>query len=195
MLRNPEEKFESPTSVNEETVGEGEGGSSTSPPSQSSPETPVPSTGSGLSGQNVSAATPVAETRIPTSVDFTLLDKTEADEEDASVPPRYPPEISQLADHPVRIRGFMVPFKELNDMRRFVLMPTQVGCFFCNPPSVTQVALVRQKTQTQAPYIDGPIEVEGILRLWQAKCPQDPEREVFLYILDAATARPVKPRK
>jgi len=117
-----------------------------------------------------------------TLIGFDLLGETYPDD---NYLPVYPEALEKLDATPVTIRGFMTPYDSLEDMETFMIMPFPTGCNFCAPPSVDQVILVRQ-AQRDKPYtyIEGPIEVQGTLRLW-SKESEDPAHkdEYFLYIM------------
>jgi hypothetical protein len=125
-------------------------------------------------------ATPSAETRM---IDFELLEQTVPDE---NYRPVYPGTLSPLDGRTVRIRGFMTPYDDLENLATFMVMGFPTGCNFCAPPAVNQVVLARQPERKGAyPYIDGPIEVTGTLALWTPDSADPAHRdEYFLYIMN-----------
>jgi len=125
-------------------------------------------------------------------VDFKLLEKTQPDD---NYHPVYPEALSRLDGTHIRIRGFMAPFDDLEDMSRFMLMGYPTGCNFCAPPSVNQVVLARQPDRLRPfPYIGGPIEITGRLSLWKTTSDDPAHRdEYFLYILEDVRVEKVEP--
>lgn len=122
------------------------------------------------------------------TIDFALLRETEPHEKP---PPTYPEALVRLDGQVVRIKGFMVPFDDVKDLTKFMLMPSSGGCFFCQPPSVTEVLYVEQAGAQKHTYIKGPIEVEGILHLWKPDSNLEPH-QYFLFLLLDAHIRAIK---
>lgn len=103
-------------------------------------------------------------------------------------PVDYPAWLDELDGQPVEIVGFMAPYDRLDDLSRFMLMPSYVGCYFCAPPSFTQVLLVQQAGEGgKRRFIDPPIRVSGILRLYRPGSDHPAHRDQFVYALDDAT--------
>lgn len=101
-------------------------------------------------------------------IDFKMLAEVRAAESEEIIPD-YPPELAALHGGEVAISGFMAPFDSLEDMSRFMLMPNYVGCFFCEPPSLTQVLLVEMpptKEGEKRPFVEPAIVVRGQLDLY-----------------------------
>src|SRR5882757_1968515 len=113
--------------------------------------------------------TPTAKSG-PTLVDWKMLDRTNAEVSGGmhSAKITYPADLQALNNKPVSIVGFMTPFEDLDDMTKFLLMPTSGGCFFCNPPSMTQVLMVDQLKigKNRHDFIGDAIIVTGTLRLY-----------------------------
>lgn len=124
-------------------------------------------------------------------IDFYLLRQTRYYEDQ---PPAFPKELLALKDKKVKMLGFMSPYDDLNSMKSFMLMPMMTGCFFCVPPSIEEVVLVRQETEEHCPYIAEPIVLEGTLKLWNQES-DDPVYEMFLYVIEDAKVRVYDPEK
>lgn len=125
------------------------------------------------------------------NIDFYLLRQTRYYEDQ---PPAFPKEILELKDKRIKMLGFMSPYDDLNSMKNFMLMPNMTGCFFCAPPSIEEVLLIRQETDEHCPYIAEPIIVEGTLALWNEES-EDPVYEMFLYVVEGAKVRAYDPVK
>jgi hypothetical protein len=122
-------------------------------------------------------------------VDFKLLDHTLLERhEDRPPSVIFPDELKALDNKRISIIGFMAPFEEMDNMKRFMLLPSYVGCFFCSPPSFTQVILVEQKSQGSGklPFINDAIIVTGTLRLYFKESKHPAHLAEFIYALDDA---------
>lgn len=144
------------------------------------------------------ASTPHPEpspTPVPVLIDFEFLDQTVPDQQ---YRPVYPERLEALDGHTVRIRGFMTPYDDLENLNTFLIMGFPTGCNFCAPPSVSQVVLARHPPRwgPMAPhaYVDGPIEVTGVLRLWSPDSEDPAHRdEYFLYIMEDVNVESLPP--
>lgn len=99
----------------------------------------------------------------------------------------YPPGLTAANNKPVTVGGFMVPYDSLEDMRVFMLMASSGGCFFCEPPSLNQVVIVRQKKGASKAFIEDPIQVTGTLRLNFTTSTHPDHQAGFVYVLEDAT--------
>jgi hypothetical protein len=116
-------------------------------------------------------------------LDAALLPETEGG------PVDFPAWLDGLDGKRVTVAGFMAPFDQLDDLSIFMLLPSYVGCYFCAPPSFTQVVLVRQEataSRRKRPFIDPPIRVTGVLRLYRPGSDHPAHRDQFVYALDDA---------
>lgn len=123
-------------------------------------------------------------------IDFKFLDRTQI-EPGSAAKVVYPPDLAALDNQRVTMVGFMAPFEEIDDMKRFMLLPSYVGCFFCSPPSFTQVVLVEQRSKSQGklPFINDAVSVTGTLRLYSKDSQHPAHKAEFVYALDDAEAQ------
>lgn len=122
-------------------------------------------------------------------IDFKLLDHTLLERRENKPPTViFPPELTADDNKRVSILGFMAPFEEMDNMKRFMLLPSYVGCFFCSPPSFTQVLLVEQhsKGEGKLPFINDPVMVTGTLKLYSKDSKHPAHLAEFIYALDDA---------
>ena len=129
---------------------------------------------------------PVAEAPL---IDFKLLDHTLLERRENKPPTViFPPELKADDNQRISIIGFMAPFEEMDNMKRFMLLPSYVGCFFCSPPSFTQVLLVEQHSQGtgKLPFINDPVLVTGTLKLYSKDSKHPAHLAEFIYALDDA---------
>lgn len=123
--------------------------------------------------------------------DWDFLNKTDVvvsdGEKDATI--KYPAEIKALDGKRVALIGFMAPYEKLDDMSTCMILPASVGCYFCSPPAVTQVALIQQKggTKDKRPFINEAVIVTGTLRLFTFVSQHPAHQADFMYALDDAT--------
>jgi hypothetical protein len=125
----------------------------------------------------------------PATVDWKMLDRTNAEinngMRDAKIV--YPEDLKALNNKTVTIVGFMTPYEDLDDMKQFLFMPSSGGCFFCNPPDMTQVLVVDQNDgKKRHEFISEPIIVTGTLRLFTKESKHPAHLAEFIYALDDA---------
>jgi len=123
--------------------------------------------------------------------DWDFLNKTDVvvsdGKKDAAI--KYPPQIKALDGKRVAIVGFMAPFEKLDDMSTCMILPASVGCYYCSPPAVTQVALIQQKAdkKDKRPFINEAVIVTGTLRLFTYESQHPAHQADFMYAIDDAT--------
>jgi hypothetical protein len=132
----------------------------------------------------------------PPLLNFPLLDKTDFEEKKDDLRVTYPPSLTSLDGKQVAIAGFMTPYESLDDMHQFLLMPSSGGCFFCQPPSLTQVLMVRQMapktgTPVKPPFVQEPIMVTATLHLYSKTSEHPGHKAGFIFALDDAQIRPL----
>jgi hypothetical protein len=123
--------------------------------------------------------------------DWDFLNKTDVIVSDGkkNAAIKYPADIKALDGKRVAIVGFMAPFEKLDDMSTCMILPASVGCYFCSPPAVTQVALIQQKSDKpeKRPFINEAVIVTGTLRLFTFESQHPAHQADFMYALDEAT--------
>jgi hypothetical protein len=141
-------------------------------------------------GLSLRAESPAPPASTPAAVDWKMLDRTSAEISNGmhNAKISYPADLQALNNKPVAIVGFMTPFEDLSDMTKFLLMPTSGGCFFCNPPSMTQVLMVEQLKdgKKRHDFIGDTIMVTGTLRLYSKDSKHPAHLAEFIYALDDA---------
>jgi hypothetical protein len=130
-----------------------------------------------------------APTNRPVRLNFLLLGRTKLEE---GAPPGIPEPVAAAADKRVRINGYMVPYDSLEDMSTFMLMEKSSGCFFCVPPNLAEVAVVRQAPGGTRKFIDDPIEVTGILRITKPDSPHEAHQAGFIYFIEDGKVEKLK---
>lgn len=98
-----------------------------------------------------------------------------------------PGSLTRADGKPTLINGFMVPYDSLEDLSTFMLMQSSGGCFFCEPPSLSQVVIVHQKAGASKAFVEEPIQVSGTFRTWAKDSTHPDHQSGFLYVIDDAT--------
>lgn len=131
----------------------------------------------------------------PPFLSFPFLDKSEYEEKENEIKVSYPSDVKALDGRTVAVAGFMAPYENLEDMCQFLLMPSSGGCFFCQPPSLTQVVMVRQALKLgvsdKFPFVPAPIIVTGKLHLRSKEDERKDAQKSFIYELSDAEIRPL----
>lgn len=114
-------------------------------------------------------------------ISFRLLAETQPDKNGN---PIYPEKLLAANGKLVRISGFVAPFNDPQDLSQMVITQGAAGggCFFCAPPSITGVVLVKLATKDEISN-GAAVTVEGTLHLHLPDAPEVKTTQ-FLYILD-----------
>jgi hypothetical protein len=79
--------------------------------------------------------------------------------------PSVPQNVASMDGQAVRVKGFMLPLHEPGDASEFFLAKSPGGCYFCNPPGVSEVVTAeteggKKMSPTQMPvYAYGRLHV------------------------------------
>ena len=120
-----------------------------------------------------------------TLLDFPTLKLSEYNAESGDL--SFPDPLASLDGRQVSIAGFMAPYDKLDDMSKFMLMPSYVGCYFCKPPALNQVLYVEQTEEARKnppQFIHEPIMITGTLRLFRPDSEHPAHLAEFVYALD-----------
>ena len=108
----------------------------------------------------------------------------------------YPESLKKLDGKEVTLIGFMAPFDNLRNMRRCMILPSYVGCTFCNSPDLSQVVYVSQggkkKFQRDYPFIQEASFITGTFRIALPENEHEGKQQGFLYSLENAVVTPYK---
>ncbi len=126
---------------------------------------------------------------VPRAIDFPLLSQVRTlDLIDGRL--GFPEVLEKLDGRRVSLVGFMAPLDSLESMERCMIVPSYVGCRFCNPPDLNQVVYVTQGSDDDSRrsyrFIEEPSHVSGILRLSLPENNHDGKRKGFVYSLENA---------
>tara|TARA_B100001093_G_scaffold70105_1_gene60596 strand:+ start:3206 stop:4963 length:1758 start_codon:yes stop_codon:yes gene_type:complete len=102
----------------------------------------------------------------------------------------FPESLKKLDGQRVSMIGFMAPFDSLEDMRRCQIVPSYVGCTFCNPPNLRQVVYVTQGNDDNSnetySFIEEPSHVTGIFRISLPGSYHEGKKKGFVYSIEQA---------
>ena len=126
---------------------------------------------------------PRAASSSSVAIPFSLLAKTTRDQ---GSPPVYPADLIALDGRRVTISGFATPYDDPQTALKLLLAQGGGGCFFCAPPRVNGVVLVRRTPKaSQFMWTNQPLTFEGILHLSHADS-TDEDARYFPFTLDEA---------
>lgn len=119
----------------------------------------------------------------PTVIDFKMLRNAKwAYKKD----PEFSEEIMALDGKQVTMRGFMFPYDDYKNVRRFMLIEMADGCFYCESPTPMDMVYVSKTQKEDNEYITVPIEVTGTFKLWKKES-EEKAHKSFVYFIDDAT--------
>jgi hypothetical protein len=95
--------------------------------------------------------------------------------------PKVPAEVAALEGKPVTARGFQLPLHAATQSAQWFLAPKPGGCFFCNPPSISEVVEVNMAKGKQIAPSNWQVDVYGTFHIAQGK-----PHESVLYTIDDA---------
>lgn len=75
--------------------------------------------------------------------------------------PRYPESVAQAGGKTVKLRGFITPFHQPGKSSTLFLTNKPRGCYFCNPPGVSEVAMIKVAGGKELEIISDPVVVYG----------------------------------
>jgi hypothetical protein len=123
----------------------------------------------------VPAAPPTAEQRKPLPVpkagqvlDLTIKDLGNFDY-DQEKGGNIPEDVKRLTGHPVRLRGFMIPMDQADNITKFALVPDLFACCFGQPPQIQHMVVANCPEGKAVGYSPDEILVEGKLNVEEKK--------------------------
>jgi hypothetical protein len=140
-------------------------------PSAAATPTAVPAAGSVVPN----AAPPTAEQRKPHPVpkDGQVLDLTIKDlgnfDYDQEKGGNIPEDVKRLSGRPVRVRGFMIPMDQADNITKFALVPDLFACCFGQPPQIQHMVVANCPEGKAVGYSPDEILVEGKLNVEEKK--------------------------
>src|SRR5437588_464236 len=100
-----------------------------------------------------------------------------------------PDDVRRLDGATVRLKGYMIPTNQAEDIRQFAMTPSLVVCRFCQPPQIHQMVVVNCPPGKAVSYFGEPISVEGKLKVKERR---EDGYVVSIFELDATSIRAAK---
>ena len=80
-----------------------------------------------------------------------------------------PADVKQLSGTPVRLRGFMIPMDQADNITKFALVPDLFACCFGQPPQIQHMVVANCPQGKAVSYSPDEIVVEGKLNVEEKK--------------------------
>jgi hypothetical protein len=80
-----------------------------------------------------------------------------------------PDDVKRLSGHPVRLRGFMIPMDQADNITKFALVPDLFACCFGQPPQIQHMVVATCPPGKAVGYSPDEIVVEGKLNVEEKK--------------------------
>jgi hypothetical protein len=80
-----------------------------------------------------------------------------------------PPDVKQLSGSTVRLRGYMIPMDQADNITKFALVPDLFACCFGQPPQIQHMVVANCPTGKAVSYSPDEILVEGKLNVDEKK--------------------------
>lgn len=142
----------------------------------------------------VTGVVPTAEQRkphaAPVAGKVTSFDKIQDlgnFEYDAEKGGGIPVDVKALSNTQVKLRGFMIPMDQAENITTFALVPSLFACCFGQPPSIQHTVVVKTPKGKAVSYYPDEITVEGTLLVEEKK------EEGFIVSVFELTASSIKP--
>ena len=98
-----------------------------------------------------------------------------------------PDDVKRLAGHPVRLRGFMIPMDQADNITKFALVPDLFACCFGQPPQIQHIIVAKAPAGKTVAYYPDEIVVEGRLKVQEKK---EDGFIVSIFDLEVSSVRP-----
>ena len=82
------------------------------------------------------------------------------------------PEVEQLLEEPIFLKGYMYPQRQTKDLQEFLLLKDTGECCFGGQPNPTDMILVQMQGDTRADYSQGRVAVAGVFKLTSDTTPE-----------------------
>ncbi len=98
-----------------------------------------------------------------------------------------PLDVQAMSEHVIRIRGYMIPMDQAENITTFALVPSLFACCFGQPPQIQHTIVVRTPKGKAVGYYPDEIIVEGKLKVEEKK------EDGFVISVFEMSANSVKP--
>lgn len=97
-----------------------------------------------------------------------------------------PSDVLKLAGSSVRLKGYMIPMDQAENITQFALVPSLFACCFGQPPSIQHTVVVSCPKGKAVGYTPDEIQVEGTLKVQEKK---DDGYIISLFEMDVASVK------
>jgi len=80
-----------------------------------------------------------------------------------------PADVKRLSGHPIRLKGFMIPMDQADNITKFALVPDLFSCCFGQPPQIQHMVVANCPQGKAVGYSPDEIMVEGKLNVEEKK--------------------------
>lgn len=141
----------------------------------------------GASGMSAEERKPHKAPKEGETVSFESIKDLGNFEYDADKGGGIPTDVKALSGHQVKLRGFMIPMDQAENITSFALVPSLFGCCFGQPPQVQHTVIVKTPKGKAVSYYPDEIIVEGKLKVDERK------EDGFIVSIFEMTVTSVKP--
>lgn len=106
---------------------------------------------------------------------------------DADKGGNIPEDVVRLSGSTIRVRGFMIPMDQAEQITQFALVPDLFACCFGQPPEIQHIVIVNTPKGKSVSYYADEIQVEGTLTV------QEKREDGFIvgvFEMEASSVRP-----
>lgn len=75
--------------------------------------------------------------------------------------PVMPESLRALDEKPVTLKGFALPLHDAGEADTLFLAKYPRGCYFCNPPGIAEIVIVKVADRKKVPLLNRPVCVYG----------------------------------
>jgi hypothetical protein len=98
-----------------------------------------------------------------------------------------PADVTAMSGAKIRVRGYMIPLDQAENIGEFALVPSLFSCCFGQPPQVQHTIVVHLPKDKVISYFPDELQVEGTLRVQEKR---DEGYIVSIFDLDASSVKP-----
>jgi hypothetical protein len=108
-------------------------------------------------------------------------------EYDADKGGNIPADVTALSGSKVRVRGFMIPMDQTENITQFALVPSLFACCYGQPPQVQHTVVCETPKGKAVSYFPDEIQVEGTLKVQEKR---DEGFIVSVFELEVSSVKP-----
>ncbi len=106
---------------------------------------------------------------------------------DAVAGGNIPADVTGLSGSRIRVRGYMIPLDQAENITHFALVPSLLACCFGQPPQIQHTIVVSTPRGKAVSYYPDVLVVEGSLRVEEKK---EDDFIISIFEMDASSVRP-----